>query len=77
VTGPEHFDESQRCAVSAASPCELGCPVGCRHEELLLMAAQVHAMLGLTAAIISPHLTAGSLLKAEEDAWQRVLQAGG
>jgi len=49
VTGPEHYEEAERCLLGDS--CEYGCPhSGCEHEMRMIARAQAHATLALAAA---------------------------
>jgi hypothetical protein len=48
MTGPEHYEEAERCLLEEG--CEYGCPhSGCEHEMRLIARAQAHATLALAA----------------------------
>jgi hypothetical protein len=49
MTGPEHYEEAERCLLDAS--CEYGCPhSGCEHEMRLIARAQAHFTAVLAAA---------------------------
>ena len=52
MTGPENYREA--VAILTGESCDYGCPhTGCAHEAAYLARAQVHALLALTAAVVT------------------------
>jgi hypothetical protein len=66
--GPQHWREAD-LILTGDDPCPYGCPhTGCPHEMAMLVRAQVHATLALTAAVIAGTVT---LSPADQHEWMK------
>src|SRR4029077_15588033 len=71
MTGPEHFEEAERCLLGDS--CEYGCPhSGCEHEMRLIARAQAHFTAALAAATALSRF--GEMPADDADEWLRAVQ---